>query len=195
MTSKHIITKVSFKITIRERHFYIDIRWLWIWNQYLYIWIWNDDRSTIIVLPSFQLVTRLNSQNRNENVFINEYCHINLYMNILSPNGIIEVSTTRIWSFFTLFQFLTRLKTSKYLKVHISAGEMERREKRAFQLLKMPKKKISWNIKTKCVTDFLFTGPRVWRIILVITGWALKKQTFTLISIKIMRIWKFFVYI
>jgi hypothetical protein len=161
----------------------------------LYIWIWNDDRSTIIVLPSFQLVTRLNSQNRNENVFINEYCHINLYMNILSPNGIIEVSTTRIWSFFTLFQFLTRLKTSKYLKVHISAGEMERREKRAFQLLKMPKKKISWNIKTKCVTDFLFTGPRVWRIILVITGWALKKQTFTLISIKIMRIWKFFVYI
>ena len=31
----------------------------------------------------------------------------------------------------------------------------------------------------------------VWRIILVITGWSHKRQTFTLISIKIIRTWKF----
>jgi len=34
---------------------------------------------------------------------------------------------------------------------------MERCEKRDFQFLEMRKKKISWHIKTKCVTDFLFT--------------------------------------
>jgi len=34
---------------------------------------------------------------------------------------------------------------------------MEQCEKRAFKLLKMRKKKISWNIKTKSVTDFLLT--------------------------------------
>ena len=34
---------------------------------------------------------------------------------------------------------------------------MERCEKRAYQLLKTRKKEISWNIKKKCVTDFLMT--------------------------------------
>ena len=60
------ITQVSFKITIRKRHVYIDHRWPWKWNQYFYLGIWEDDRSKIIFLPSFQLVTQLNSQNRNE---------------------------------------------------------------------------------------------------------------------------------
>ena len=61
--------------------------------------------------------------------------------------------------FFTLLQFLTRLLTSKQLNliIHNSLGEMERCEKRAFQLLKMRKNKISWNLKTMCVTDFLLT--------------------------------------
>ena len=55
------------------------------------------------------------------------------------------------------------------------------------------KKKISWNIKTKCVTEFyLQLGLRVWRIIPVIAWWAHKCQTFTLISIKIMKIDIFF---
>jgi len=45
--------------------------------------------------------------------------------------------------------------TSKYLNLFSTylGGEMERCEKRAFQLLKM-RKKISGNIKTKCITDF-----------------------------------------
>ena len=63
---KHISTKVSFKITIRKRHVITDISSPWKWNQYFYFWIWEDERSKIIFLPSFHLVTRLNSQNRNE---------------------------------------------------------------------------------------------------------------------------------
>ena len=67
--AKHISTKVSFKITIRKRYVYTDIRWPWKWNQYFYLGIWEDERSKIILLPTFQLVTRLNSQNRNEAIF------------------------------------------------------------------------------------------------------------------------------
>ena len=63
------ITQVSFKITIKKRHVYIDIRWPWKWNQYFYLGIWEDERSKIIFLPSFHFVTRLNSQNRNETSF------------------------------------------------------------------------------------------------------------------------------
>ena len=45
----------------------------------------------IVVLPSFQLPTRLNSQKTKETVFIKEIRHINLYKNIRFPIGIIEV--------------------------------------------------------------------------------------------------------
>jgi len=40
----------------------------------------------MIVLLSFQLATRLNSQNNNETVFINELFHINLFINIGNSN-------------------------------------------------------------------------------------------------------------
>jgi len=36
----------------------------------------------MIEFTSFHLATRLNSQNTNETGFINEICHINLFMNI-----------------------------------------------------------------------------------------------------------------
>jgi hypothetical protein len=52
---KHIRTKVSFKITIRKRHFYIDIRWPWIWNQYFYLGIWNDDRSFAFISAPYTI--------------------------------------------------------------------------------------------------------------------------------------------
>jgi len=74
--------KRFFKITIRKRYVYIDIRWSGIWNLYFYLGIWNVNRTNITVLPSFQLATRLNSQNRNETEFIIEISHINLCMNI-----------------------------------------------------------------------------------------------------------------
>jgi len=115
---------------------------------------------------------------------------------LVFPIGIIEVSTSRKCSFWLHFSYLHHYWPPSTWNplVHSSWGKMERCEKRAFQLRKMRKKKISWNIKTKCVTDFLLTGLRVCKIILVITWWAHKRQTFRLISIKTMRSWKFFVY-
>ena len=104
------ITQVSIKITIRKKHVYIDIRWPWKWNHF-YFAIWEDDRSKIIFLPSFQLVTRLNSQNRNEtSLFMNSDTLICIWI-LAVPIGIIQVSTTRKRSFFTLLQFLSRLLT------------------------------------------------------------------------------------
>ena len=79
-------TKVSFKITIRKWHVYIDIGWPSIWNQRFYLLIWNDARTKMIVLHSFQQTIRLNSQITNETQFINERWHINLFMNIGSSN-------------------------------------------------------------------------------------------------------------
>ena len=98
--AKHISTKVSFKFTIRKRHVYIDIGWPWKWNQYFYLGIWNDERTKIIVLPSFQLVTWINSQNRNETVFNNVNWHIILYMNIGISNWHNWSFDPRIWSFY-----------------------------------------------------------------------------------------------
>jgi len=63
-----------------------------IWYQYFYLGIWNDDRTKMIVLHSFQLATRLNSQNTNETEIINEFWHINLFMNI-------GISNWHNWSF------------------------------------------------------------------------------------------------
>jgi len=55
---------------------------------------------------------------------------------------------------------------------------MEQCEKRAFQLLKMRKKKISWNLKTKYVTDFLLTGLRVWRFYFSLRGEHIKDNMY-----------------
>ena len=110
-------------------------------------------------MPSFQLATRLNSKKRIEIEFINETWHIKLYMNI-------GISNWHNWRFdLTKMKFLLYFSSlHDYVSpvtwnslVHTSWGKMERCEKRAFQLLKMRKKKITWNIETKCVTDFLLT--------------------------------------
>jgi hypothetical protein len=111
--AKHISTKVSFKFTIMKRHFYIDIGWLWIWNQYFYLGILNDYRTKIIVLPTFQLVTRINSHNRNETVFINVLLHIILYVNIGISNWHYWSSTQQIW----LFSFISVPYTISDLQV------------------------------------------------------------------------------
>ena len=116
--AKHISTTVSFKITIRKRHVYIDIRWPWKWKQYFCLGIWEDERSKIITLPSFQLVTRLNSQNRNEtSLLMNSDTLICIWI-FAFPIGIIQFSTPRNWIFFTLFQFLTRLQTSNHFNLN-----------------------------------------------------------------------------
>ena len=123
--AKHISTKVSFKTTIRKRHVYIEFGWPWIWNQCFYLGIWNDDCSKMIVLPSFQLATRLNSKNKNETVFINELWHIYFFMNIGNSNCIIEVSTSRkccFWHYFSTLHYYWPPNTLKSL-VHTSWGK------------------------------------------------------------------------
>ena len=115
--AKHISTKVSFKITVRKRHFYFDIRWPWKWNQYFYLGIWEDERSKIIFLPSFQLVTWLNSQNRNEtSLLMNSDTLICIWI-LAFPIGIILVSTAQKWIFLNLFQFPQRLLTSNHFNL------------------------------------------------------------------------------
>jgi len=112
----HRSTNVSFKVTIRKRHVCIDNRWPWEWNRYFYLGIWNDERTKIIFLPSFQLVTLLNSQNRNEtSILIKSDTLISTWI-LVFPIGIIHVSTLRN-EYFTLFQFLTRLLISKHLNL------------------------------------------------------------------------------
>ena len=78
---------------------------------------------------------------------------------LVFPIGIVEISTSRnccFWIYFCSLHDYWPPRTWNSL-VHTSWGEMKRCEKRDFQLLKMRKKKSSWNIKTKCVTDFLLT--------------------------------------
>jgi hypothetical protein len=115
--AKHISPKFSFKITIKKRHVYIDLRWTWIWNQYFSLGISNDDRTKMIVLPSHQLATRLNSQNTNETELTKQIWHINLHMNTCISNWHNWNFDPTYMKFFTLFQFLTLLLNSKHLKL------------------------------------------------------------------------------
>jgi len=145
---KHISTKVSFKFIIRKRHVYTDIGWPWIWKQYFYLGIWKDGRTKITDLPSFQLVTRINSENRNETEFINFLLLIILYMNIGISDWYNWSFDPRVWSFLLYFSSLHDFwpPSTWNSSVHTSWGEMEHCEKRAFQLFKM-RKKISWYLK------------------------------------------------
>ena len=104
--AKHISTKVSFKITIRKRHVYIDIRWPWKWNQYFYLGIWEDESPKIIFLPSFQIVTWLNSQNRNETSLLMKSDTLICTWILAFPIGIIQVSTLRKWPSLLYFSSL-----------------------------------------------------------------------------------------
>ena len=142
--ANHISTKVTFKITIRERHVYSDIRWPWKCKQYFYLGIWEDERSKIIFWPSFRLVTRLSSLNRNETILLMNSDTLICIWILAFPIGIIQVSTPRKWSFLLSFSFLHDYwpPTTLISWVHNSLGEIEWCEKRAFQLLKMRKMKV-----------------------------------------------------
>ena len=155
--AKHISTKVSFKITIRKTHVYIVIGRPWIRIQCFYLGIWNDDRTKMMVLASFHFAARLNSQNTNETEFsMKSDTLISLWIFVF-PIGIIEVST-QVNVFLTLFLFLTQLLTSKHQKLYsiYLVGLNGTMWKTCFSASQNAKK-ISLNIKTKCVTDFLLT--------------------------------------
>ena len=157
--AKHKSTKVSLKITTRKTHVHIDIRLPWIWNQYIYLGIWNIERTKIIFSPSFQLVTLLNSQNRNETSLLMNTDTLIFIWILVFPIVVIQVSTSRKWSVLLYFSSLHNYWPPSTLisLVPNSLGEMEQCEKHAFQLLKMRKMKVSRNLKTKCVTNFLLT--------------------------------------
>jgi len=78
---------------------------------------------------------------------------------LVYPIGIIEVTIPRKWSFWHYCSSLHDYcpPSTWNSLVRKAWGEIVKCEKPAFQLLKMRKKEICWNIKTKCVTDFLFT--------------------------------------
>ena len=140
--AKHTRSRVSFKITTRKRNVYIDIGWPWIWNHCFYLEIWKYNRNKMIVLPSFQLATRLNSQNTNETEFIIELWHIHLFMNIGISNWHNWNLDLTLILFLILFQVLTRLLTSKHMKPFSTylVGLNGTILKRAIDLLKMRKK-------------------------------------------------------
>ena len=134
------ITQVSFKITIRKRHVYIDIHWTWKWNQYFF-GNWRRWTSKIIFLPSFLLVTLLNSQKSNETSFLMNSDTLICIWILAFPIGILQVSTPRKRGFLLYFSSFHDYWPPPTLisLVHNSLGEMEWCEKRAFQLLKMRK--------------------------------------------------------
>ena len=111
----------------------------------------------IVVLPSFQFPTRLNSQNTKETTFVMNSDTLICIWILVFPIGIIEVSTPRNWNILFYFSSLHdyRHPTTWNPVVHTTLVEMERWVIRAYQLHKMLKKKISWHIKTKCLTDYL----------------------------------------
>ena len=91
------------------------------------------------------------------NKYINEIWHIILYMNISIinwHNSSFDSMNMKILLYFSSLYDYWPPNTLISL-FHNSLGEMKWCEKRAYQLLKMRKMKVSRNIKTKCVTDFL----------------------------------------
>jgi hypothetical protein len=103
--------------------------------------IWEFEMM-IVVLPSFQLPTRLISQITKETVFINEHWHINLYMNIGISNWHNWIFDPRICSFLIYFSSLHDYwpPITWNSLVHTSWGEMERVWKTCFSAPQNAKK-------------------------------------------------------
>ena len=120
-------------------------------KYYFRTFIFSNSQIEILVSFSKTTIVNVNLSFRNSNfegnfstyVFGKPFCH---YRDLKS-----ECWTSR--------HILCKkiLNSTLISLVHNTLGEMEWCEKRAFQLLKMRKMKVSWNIKTKCVTDFLLT--------------------------------------
>ena len=128
---------------------------------------------TSVSLWEFEMMTVLKWYFCPHFISLYDYIHKTMKLSLLINSGTlfffmnIDISSWHNWCFdltkmlfFALFQFLTRLLTSKHLKLFSTylVGRNERCEIRAFQLLKLRKNKIIWNIKTKCVTDILLTA-------------------------------------
>ena len=120
------------------------------------------------------------------NLYLLIYSDTLFYIWILVfPIRIIEASTPRIWRFLLHFSSLHDFwlpSIWKYL-VHTSWGKMEKCEKRAFQVLKMRKKKWPETYEQIAQQSFYWQlDLREWRSILVITRWTLNCLTYKIIS-------------
>jgi hypothetical protein len=116
---------------------------------------------------------------------------------LLFPIGIIEISTPRKMIFITLFQFLKRLLTSKLLKLFstylegrngamwnlcFSAPQNAKKDNHLKHKNQVPNT-LLLTVRTSSMKDYTCHY-----------GVSTKGQMFTINSIKIMRIWKFFDY-
>ena len=129
-------------------------------------------------------------------LLINSYTLICLWI-LVFPIGIIEISTSRksFFDFLYVPYMITDLQAPETL-LHIPRGETGTMWKTCFSAPQNAKKEISWNLITMSVTDFLlrvrsscikdYTFHDLSKI---------KRKSFILISIKKMKIWKFFLQI
>ena len=110
--------------------------------------IWEFEKWTFYnnIFTFFSAVTWLNSQNRKK-LLMNSDILFCIWI-LAFPIGIIQVSTPRKWSFLLYFSTLHDFwpPTTLISLVHNSLGEKKWCEKCAFQLFKMRKMKVSWNI-------------------------------------------------
>ena len=129
MSSKLQFGKDMFTLT------YVDLEYE---TSISFFGIWIDDRTEMLVLPSFLLATRLNSQNANKTEFINGIFHIKLYMNIGISNWHNWIFDPSKRSFLFYFMSLHNywLPTTWKSLLYTSFGEMKRCEKRASSLCK-----------------------------------------------------------
>jgi len=119
--------------------------------------IWNDYRTLVIDWLLFQLATRLNAQKTYAIVIHNEIWHVNSYWILVIPIGIIEVTNTRKWFFWLYISSLHDYwPPSTWYSLLPNSWEKWRDVNYVLFSSSKCQKKISWNIKTKCVTDFLF---------------------------------------
>ena len=149
-------------------------------------------------MPSFQFGTRLNSKNRNEtSLLMNTDTLICIWI-LAFPIGIIQISTTRKWRYLLYFSSLHDYKppTTLISLVHNSFDQNGVMWKTCFTASQNAKNESQLNHKNQVRDRLLYwqLGLRIWKIIIVITWWAHKRQMFTLISIKLMWILKLFVY-
>ena len=152
--AKHISTKVSFKITTRNRHVYFDIGWTWIWNQCLYLGIWNDDRTKMMVCLHFiSLHYEIHKTQIKLSLLIHSDNLICLWL-LVFPIGIIQFRRQKnvVFDYISVPYTITDPKQLKLFSTYL-VGRNGTMWETWFQLLKLRKKKISWNIKTKGVTD------------------------------------------
>ena len=115
--AKRIRTKVSFKITIRKTHVYIDISWPWILNQFFYLWIWNDYRTKIIDRLHFSsLRDKIQRTEMKLSLLMNSDT-LNCIWLLVFPIGIIEVSIPQknVFAFISFPYTITDLQVPETL--------------------------------------------------------------------------------